>query len=351
MHSSSAGGHRPREVRKRLATLVPAIALAGAVVVVSSACVGPPPPPPTGPVFPGTNCLVTPNNSVWRSNVSALPVHPNSANWIANSGQTAGSGTTARLKADFGSGLWQGEKIGIPFNVVDNSTPKYDFVFDIDDESDYVQYPIANPLNIEGGGDKHILSVNKDTCQLYETWDSRLNGSQWEAGSGATWSMTSNAMRQDSWTSGDAAGLQILPGLVRYDEMVTNGVIPHAIRMTIPHTQQSYMWPASHQAGDTTNTNYPKMGAWLRLKSTVNVNNYDPYLRPLVQALKTYGGIIADNGSPFYMSGAPNEGWDNSKLALLNGTGPNGLKGSDFEYVDTSSLKVANNSYQSSTAT
>jgi len=336
----------PRRARR---TRAAAVASASVVVaLLGGACVAPP--PPGGPYFPGTTCLVTPANSVWRSKVDTLPVHPNSANWIANSGQSAGSGANARLKADFGSGLWDGEKIGIPFNVVDNSTPTHDFVFDYDEDSDHVPYPIASPLNIEGGGDKHILSVNKDTCRLYETWNSRLNGSQWEAGSGATWSMTSNAMRPDTLTSADAAGLQILPGLVRYDEAVTNGVIPHAIRMTIPHTQRSYQWPASHQAGDTTNANYPKMGAWLRLKATVDVNSFDPYLRPIIQALKTYGGIIADNGSPFYMSGAPDEGWDNDKLALLNGTGPNGLKGSDFEYVDTSSLKVADNSYQSTTA-
>ncbi|MBI2704191.1 MAG: hypothetical protein HYX32_02705 [Actinobacteria bacterium] len=325
---------------------LPATTVAAIVGLVAAACTvpPPPPPPPPGEIFPGTNCAITPTSAFWRADVSGLPVHPNSANWIANSGQTAGSGGSRSLKADFGSGLWNGEKIGIPYNVADSSTPRYNLTFDIADESDQVPYPIPGNPNIEGGGDRHILTVEKDTCRLYETWDTRLNNGQWEAGSGATWSMTSNAMRPDTWTSADAAGLQILPGLVRWEEW-NSGVIPHAIRITIPHTQRAYDWPASHQAGDTTSSNTPKMGAWMRLKSTVNPDNYDPYLRPIIVALKTYGAVVADNGSPFYMSGAPDERWDNEKLQLLSA-----IRGSDFEYVNTTSLKVANNSYQATTA-
>ncbi len=167
---------------------------------------------------------------------------------------------------------------------------------------------------------------------------------QWEGGSGAVWDMSSNAMRPDGWTSADAAGLPILPGLVRYEE-VAAGQVLHAIRMTVPVTRTSYVWPASHQAGSTSAVTAPPMGTWLRLKPTIDPDAFPAQARPIVVALQTYGGIIADNGTALYMSGSPSESWDNDQLQALRT-----IRVSDFEVVDASSLKVANGSYESNTA-
>ena len=296
--------------------------------------------------IPGVaNCTITPADSFWRANVTSLPVHSQSSTYITTSGATAG------LKADFGSGLWAGGPIGIGYNVVPGNQPKVAVTFDYADETDPGPYPIpANPV-VEGGsgatGDRHVLIVDKDNCKLYELWNTYPGPNGWgsgvTAGSGAIWDMRSNAMRPDGWTSSDAAGLQVLPGLVRYEE-VASGVVPHAIRMTVPRTQGAYVWPASHFAGSSGTTTMP-MGTWLRLKSSVNEANFDPAVRPIIVALKTYGGVIADNGSAWYMSGVPDERWDNDKLATL-GT----IKGRDFEVVDATSEKVANNSYKAATA-
>jgi hypothetical protein len=288
------------------------------------------------------SCEITPTDSFWRSDVTGLPVHASSSTWIATTG--AGKG----LKADFGSGLWAGGPIGIPYAVVDAYQPTVPVSFDYADESDPGGYPIpTNPL-IEGGsasgGDRHVLLIDKDACKLYETWSSYPNpDGSWHAGSGAMWDMRSNAMRPDGWTSADAAGLQITPGLVQYDE-VASGTVAHAIRMTVPSTQNAYVWPASHKAG-AGGVNTMPMGTWLRLKASVDENAFDPAVRPIIVALKVHGAVIADNGSAWYMSGVPDPRWDNDKLATLGA-----VKGSDFDVVNASSLQVAANSYQSTTA-
>ncbi len=325
--------------RRRVLRAAPVAAAAAAVSLISTSCA----------VFvgiPGVGCALTPANSFWRADVSALPVHSSSTTWINSIGPTRGA------KADFGAGLWDGGPIGIPYDVVSGTAAKQRLTFDYAEDSDDVPYPIPNPPHVEGGaastGDRHVIMIDKDNCRLYETWSTYPGPNGWTsgvtAGSGATWDMKSNAMRTAGFTSADAAGLQILPGLVRYEEL-SAGQILHAIRMTVPTTQRAYVWPASHQAGSTTSTNYPPMGAWLRVKASVDPNRFDPYIRPIIVALKKYGAVIADNGSAFYFSGAPDDRFDNDKLALLSA-----LKGSDFEFVNASSLQVAPGSYQATTA-
>jgi hypothetical protein len=290
------------------------------------------------------NCNITPSDSVWRTKVTNQAVNPSSATWINS------VGPTKSLHADFGT-VWNGAPNGIPYTVVDHTTPRGHIAFDFDD-SDDVLYPLpANP-NIEGGptgdGDRHILMVDKDACRLYELWNAFPSSSGWTAGSGATWDMTSNAMRTAGATSADAAGLQILPGLVRWEEL-NAGEINHAIRITFPLLQQGYAWPASHNAGATTSTAYPHLGDWLRLKSSVDPNAFDPYVRPIIVALKTYGAIIADNSGPngaFFISGAPDPRFDDNELSTLGA-----IKGSMWEFIDTAHptpIKVADNSYQTS---
>jgi hypothetical protein len=300
---------------------------------------------PYTPIPGVSGCNITPANAFWRSDARTMPVKSQSSTYIA----TAGSAKS--LKADFGAGLWDGGPIGIPYDVVPGSQPKVTVTFDYDEDSDHVGYPIpANP-HVEGGanasGDRHIIMVDKDNCRLYELWNAWPGPNGWSsgvtAGSGATWDMRSNAMRTATFTSADAAGLQILPGLVRYEE-VASGKVLHAIRMTVPATQGAFVWPASHKAGSGGTGTMP-MGTWLRLKASVDENTFDPAVRPIIVALKTYGGVIADNGSAWYMSGVPDDRWDNDKLATLGR-----IKGSDFEVVDAAGEKLANDSYQGRTA-
>jgi hypothetical protein len=263
--------------------------------------------------------------------VSALPRHANSDAYVASIGAAAG------LKADFGSGLWDGGPIGIPFVAVGAGQPKATVGFEYNDESDPGPYPIpANPP-IEGGaqsdGDRHILVIDSSTCHLYELFAAYpANNGAWTAGSGAIFDLRSNAMRPAGWTSADAAGLPILPGLVRYDE-VAQGAINHAIRITVPRTQKAYVWPARHLASSRTDPNLPPMGLWLRLRADFDVSGYPRDAQVILQALKKYGAIVADNGSPWYMSGVPDERWNNDVLQTLRR-----VPGNAFEAVDTTSL-------------
>ena len=292
------------------------------------------------PLAGAPNCSVTPNDSYWHANVTALPVSSSSSTFIA----TEGSGSP--LHADFGSGLWDGGPIGIPYTTVPGTQAKVKVTFSTASESDPGPYPIPANAPVEGGsastGDRHVIVVDSDHCQLYEMWNAKLqkDGVSWKAGSGATWSLSSDAMRPAGWTSADAAGLPILPGLVRYEE-VAAGHVDHAIRITVPTTRTSYIWPARHQAGSTSSTSAPPMGTWLRLKSTVNPASYPASVRPIIVALQTYGAIVADNGSAWYISGAPDSRWNNDDLHAL-GT----ITGNDFQVVDASSLMVSPNSEQ-----
>jgi len=290
------------------------------------------------PVPGAPSCPMTPADSFWHADVSKLPVLPQSSTWIQSIGPTAG------LKADFGSGTWDGGPIGIPYTTVSGTQPRVPVSFDYDDESDPGPYPVPPDAPIEGGsgstGDRHVLVVDRDACRLWELFSAYPNGSgtSWSAGSGATWDLNSNAMRPLGWTSGDAAGLPILPGLVRYDE-VAAGEIDHVIRFTAPRTQNAYVWPASHKAGSGTSSD-PPMGAWFRLKASFDISGFSAQNQVILRALKKHGMVLADNGSPFYMSGAPDPSWNNSDLNALKA-----IPGSAFEAVDVSSLKLSSTSY------
>jgi hypothetical protein len=270
--------------------------------------------------------------------VSTLPVLASSANYVNRLGAAAG------MHPDFGRGTWDGGPIGIPFVVVPPGQPRVPITFDYADESDPGPYPIPADAPIEGGpasdGDRHVLVVDDGTCTLYEAFAAYPGGGGWPAGSGAVWDLRSNALRPATWTSADAAGLPILPGLVRYDE-VAAGRIDHAIRITATCTQKSYVWPARHQAGSN-DANCPPMGTWFRLKADYDISGFPPDAQVILTALKTHGAIVADNGSSWYISGAPDERWNNDALLTVRQ-----VKGAAFEAVDTSSLPVSPNSGQS----
>ena len=290
-------------------------------------------------LVPGTSCPSFPADSHWHASVAKLAVTSNSSSLVSS------VGSSSPLKADFGSGLWDGGPIGIPYVVVPGSQPKVAVTFDYADESDPGPYPIPASPPIEGGpnatGDRHVLIVDKGACRLYELYDAhRSSTGRWSAGSGATWDLRSNALRPAGWTSADAAGLPILPGLVRYDE-VAAGRIDHAIRMTVPTSRTTYLWPARHQAGSTTNANVPAMGQRFRLRTSIRAADFPAQVRPVIVALQTYGAIVADNGSAWYLSGVPDERWDNDALATLKR-----LHGSDFEAVDARPMMVSSGSGQ-----
>ncbi len=245
-------------------------------------------------------------------------------------------GRGAPVHADFGSGKWDGGPIGIPFDVVSNATRTSRVRFEYSDESDHVRYPIPRRVHIEGGprstGDRHAILVDKNTCRLYELYDLHHTRHGWTAGSGATWSLSSDQLRPAGWTSADAAGLPIFPGLARWDE-VANGVIDHALRFTAPRTRRAYVYPARHFASSSSSASLPPMGLRVRLKASVDISQFPPQARVVLKALQVYGMILADNGSPWYVSGAPSSHWSNDDLHSLGR-----LTGSDFEVVDTSSL-------------
>ena len=253
------------------------------------------------------------------------------------------------MHSDFGAGLYNGAPIGIPYTTVAGTQPKVPVSFQYADESDPGPYPIPPNAPIEGGaasnGDRHVLVVDRDACRDYETYASypQNSGASWAVGSGAVFDLTSNALRPRTWTSADAAGLPILPGLVRYDE-VASGDIDHAIRITLRRTDQRFVWPARHQAG-VADANAAPMGAWLRLKSTVDISRFGPQSRVVLRALQVHGGIVADNGSSWYLSGAPDDRWDNNDLHGLGA-----LHGSDFEFVDPSAMMVNGDSGQVTSA-
>jgi hypothetical protein len=282
-------------------------------------------------------CSVFPADNIWNTPVDNLPVDANSDSYV----MTGGLGSS--LHPDFGSGTYNGSQIGIPFTVVHASQPKVQLSFDYADESDAGPYPIPPDAAIEGGasstGDRHVLVLNADNCMLYELYAAspQLDGS-WHAGSGAIFDLTCSCLRPPTWTSADAAGLPIFPGLVRYDE-VAAGQIAHALRFTLPRTQKAFVWPARHFASKLTDSVYPPMGQRFRLRATFDISGFAPQVQVILQALKTYGMILADNGSPWFLSGAPDERWDNDALAQLKQ-----VHGSDFEAVDVSALMISRDS-------
>ena len=291
----------------------------------------------SGPSIAG--CPIFPADNVWNARVDLLPVDPHSADYISSIGPGTG------LHPDFGSGTWDGGPIGIPYAVVPGSQPPVAVSFDCADESDPGPYPIPPDAPIEGGpqstGDRHVLLVDSGNCTLYELYAAypQPDGS-WHAGSGAIFDLSGNALRPATWTSADAAGLPILPGLVRYDE-VAAGTIRHALRFTVVHTQNQFVWPARHEASSSTNPTYPPMGQRFRLKAGFEVSGFPTSVQVILVALKFYGMFVADNGSNWYISGVPDERWNNDELHVLNQ-----VQGSDFEAVDESGLMVSPDSAQ-----
>jgi hypothetical protein len=281
------------------------------------------------PGAPG--CRVFPGSNVWNRRVDRLPVAAGSAPIIRSIGLGTG------LHPDFGSGLWDGGPIGIPYTVVSGAQPRSHVSFEYADESDRGPYPIPANVKIEGGarsdGDRHALIVDRSSCRLYELYDLRHGPSGWTAGSGAIWNLRSNRLRPAGWTSADAAGLPILPGLARYDE-VARGRIDHALRFTVEHTRRAYVYPARHYASDLTAVDLPPMGLRVRLKRSVPISGFPQQARIVLTALKRYGMIVADNGSDWYISGAPDPRWNNDDLHTLGR-----ITGADFEVVDTSRLR------------
>jgi len=282
------------------------------------------------------SCSILPPDNIWNTPVDTLPILSNSSAMVTTIGASTG------LHADFGSGTWNGGPIGIPFITVPGTQTKYPATFYYPDESD--PGPYAIPLNapIEGGsnstGDRHAIAVDTDNCVLYELYDAHPQTSSWSAGSGAVFDLRSNALRPAGWTSADAAGLPIMPGLVTYDEVLT-GEIKHAIRVTAPETRQAYVWPARHYASSLTGTQYPRMGERFRLKASFDVTPYPSEVQVILRAMKRYGIMLADNGSSWFISGQPDSRWNDSNLHTLGQ-----VLGSNFEAVDATVLELDPNS-------
>jgi hypothetical protein len=286
------------------------------LVLAAPAAAGGPSPPRIG------GCRIFPRSNAWNEDVSKLPVSPRSAQYVA----AIDAGANHFLHADFGGhGAY-----GIPFVVVPRTQRRVPVRFDAyGDESDPGPYPIPLRAPVEGGSDRHVIALQRGTCRLYELYDGRRSGRGWVAGSGAVWNLRSNRLRPRGWTSADAAGLPILPGLVRYDE-IRRGAIRHAIRFTVERTQRGYVLPATHFASSSTDPSLPPMGLRLRLKASYDISRFHGEARVILVALKRYGMIVADNGTSWYLTGAADRRWDDADLDQLER-----VPGSAFEAVDT----------------
>jgi hypothetical protein len=266
-------------------------------------------------------CPVFPASSPWNQRVDALPVHPRSDAIVRS------IGLEETVHPDFGSGRYDGRPIGIPYQVVPRDARRTRVRFRYAAESDRGPYPIPRSPRIEGGADRHMLMIRRGTCRLYELFAARRRGDGWQAGSGAIFDLRSNRLRPRGWTSADAAGLPIFPGLVRYPE-VAAGEIPHALRFTVSRTRRAFVFPARHYASALTDPDLPAMGQRLRLKRSVRIDALPRQARVVARALQRYGMLVADNGSDWFISGAPHPHWDNDDLRALKR-----LRGSDFEVV------------------
>jgi len=307
-----------------------------AVAVVLAAALMPLPASSAPPFAP--DCPIFPADNVWHADISGLPVHPRSDDWISSMG-----GPTRRIHPDFGP---SGEEMpyGIPFDVVDGTHPRVQVNFDsgYPDESDPGPYPFGAETRIEGGpdatGDRHALMIDRDDCVLYELYRADWNGGNPTAMQGSVFDLRSNDLRPDGWTSADAAGLPIFAGLIRRDE-VAAGEIDHAIRVTAQQTDRRYLWPARHQAGVRSDPTLPPMGARFRLKASFDISGFRPDTQVILRAMKKHGLIVADNGSNWFFGGTAEEGWNNDMLDELKT-----ILASQFEAVDTSSLMVDSDS-------
>jgi hypothetical protein len=276
---------------------------------------------------------VFPSDNPWNEDISAKPVDPNSSNLIASIGLNTG------LHPDFGT-VWAGAPNGIPYVVVSGTQPKVPINFTAyGDESDPGPYPVPPDAPIEGGsggsGDRHVIVIDRDNWKLYELYSAYpvQGGASWNAMGGAVFDLNSNQLRPAGWTSADAAGLPIFPGLVRYDEVFELQEITHALRFTAQSTRRAYVYPARHFASSNTNPNLPPMGMRVRLKASFDVSRFSPAIQVILRALKKYGMILADNGSNWYVSGAPDPRWNDEELSTLSA-----IKGSDFEVVQMGTI-------------
>ena len=285
-------------------------------------------------VVPGTSCPLFPADNYWRARVDRLPTAARSRAWVT----AIGAGDD--LHPDFGPSFGeQSVPYGIGVTVVGSEHPTVAVDFDYADESDRVRYPLGADTFIEGGptsdGDRHTIVVDRSTCRLYETWDTHPGSPNWRAGSGATWDLRSNRLRPKGWTSADAAGLPILPGLLTYDE-VAAGRVTHAIRFTAPMTRDRFIWPARHRAGATDDPSYPPMGARLRLRKSFDTSDYSAQAQVVLRGMKRYGLVLADNGSPWYFQGTADDRWPESLISDLKR-----IPVDAFEGVDTRPLRVS----------
>jgi hypothetical protein len=288
---------------------------------------------PASPQLPGASrCPVFPRDNPWNLRVDNLPDDHSSSELIGS------IGPETRLERGFGAGLSRSHRapIGIPYLVVPGTQKKVPVRFKYARDSDKGPYPIPPNVPVENGrssrGDRHAIIVDRDHCILYELFALYATSSGWRAGSGALWDLRSNRLRPDGLSSADAAGLPILPGLVRYDE-VARGAINHALRFTVAKTRAAHVYPARHDASPSTDPALPAMGTRLRLRSSFDVSPFPPQARVILVALKRYGMLLADNAPRFAISGVPSKRWNNSDLASLAQ-----VKASDFEVLDTSSL-------------
>ena len=306
-----------------MALMLGAVTLAAATAAVTS----------SGRPLPGAKkCRIFPADNHWNQRVDGLPVARNSDAVIRS------IGVRDNVHADFGSGRYEGRRIGIPYTTVPRRQRRVPVSFEYAGESDPGPYPIPRDAPVEGGrrsdGDRHVIVVDRGRCRLYELFAARpVNGGRrWRAGSGAVWNLRSNRLRPAGWTSADAAGLPILPGLARHHE-VRRGKIDHALRFTVSRSRRAYVYPARHFASDLTDPDLPPMGLRVRLKASFDTSRFPRQSRIVLDALKRYGMIVADNGSDWYISGAPHRRWNNDDLHRLHE-----VTGADFEVVDTSSL-------------
>lgn len=322
-------------MRALAAALVAALALTGTAYGVGGSRPARPTTHEARPVA-GTTCTVFPSDNYWHADIRALPVAKRSAQWLSH------MSTDRDLHPDFGPSFGDGPNYGIPVTLVDGSHTKVHVSFTYADESDRVRYPLGDDTRIEGGrasdGDRHAVVVDRSTCKLYETYATSERRGRWSAGSGAVWSLTSDKLRPDGWTSADAAGLPILPGLLRWNEVKT-GHVDHAIRFTTDLSSRHHLWPARHDAGSTESRAYPPMGARFRLKAGWRPAGFGREAKAVVRAMKTYGLVLADNGSPWYFQGEQNAHWPDAMIEQLKR-----IPASAFVAVDTSSLKVSNGS-------
>jgi hypothetical protein len=270
---------------------------------------------------------VFPSDNAWNTDISRYPVHSKSQVWIRS------IGGDAPLHPDFGT-IWNGAPSGIPYTVVHRGQPKVPITLEYADESDPGPYPIPDDAPIEGGpeseGDRHVLVVDTDNHKLYELFRAfRVEGG-WKAGSAAVFDLRSNKLRPLGWTSADAAGLPIFPGLVRYDEAVEKGQITHALRFTVRRTQRGYVLPATHWASQSSDPDRPPMGMRVRLKADYDISGFPKEAQVILKALKKYGMMVADNGGDWFVSGAPDPRWKVENLETLKR-----VRGRDFEVVDT----------------